>query len=301
MTEVEKYVKENHIQNVKYDEPLSNHTSFRVGGIAKVVVTPANKKEIMDLIEFLKGESIPFKVLGKGSNILASDKIYEGVIIKSHNALNYLEVNNEEIIVGSGYSLVKLAYEMANYQLTGIEFLGGIPGSIGGAVYMNAGAYKKEMRDVITEVTLINNQGVLTKYKNEDLKYSYRKSILQKQKPLLIIEAKLRLEKGNKLDILKLLMQRHERRVKTQPLEYPNGGSTFRNPKDTQAYLLIDKAGLRGCTIGGAMVSNKHCNFIVNYNKANSLDVKNLIDHIKKIVYLKTGKRLRTEIELFNW
>ncbi len=301
MIEVEKYLKENHYQNIKYDEPLSIHTSFKVGGIAKVVVTPSSKKKIIDLILFLKENNIPFKVIGKGSNILASDKLYEGVVIKSHLALGNLKVNNNEIIVGSGYSLVKLAYEMAEYQLTGLEFLGGIPGSIGGAAYMNAGAYKKEMKDIVSEVTLINNQGKLVTYKNKDLKYSYRKSILQKEKPLLIIEAKLLLEKGKKQDILEILKKRQKRRSETQPLEYPNGGSTFRNPKDTQAYILIDKAGLRGYKIGGAMVSDKHCNFIINYNKANSLDVKKLIDHIKKTVYLKAGKRLRTEIELFNW
>ncbi|QVK17058.1 UDP-N-acetylmuramate dehydrogenase [Mycoplasmatota bacterium] len=301
MIEVEKFLSENNYKNVKYDEPLSKHTTFRVGGKARIVVTPRSKRKIINLILFLKKKEIPFKVFGNGSNILPSDKDYEGVVIKTNQALKYMKVKDEEVVVGAGYSLVKLAHDIIEYELEGLEFFGGIPGTMGGAIYMNAGAYNKETKDVVLEVLLINNQGELVIYTNKDLKYSYRKSILQKEQPLLIIEAKLKLKKGNKDNITDILKQRKVRRQQTQPLEYPSGGSTFRNPNGINAYLLIDRAGLRGYVIGGAKVSEKHCNFIINYDKAKSKDVKDLVDYVINNVYQTTGKRLKPEIEFFNW
>lgn len=301
MIEVEKYLSENNYKKVKYNEPLSKHTTFRVGGKAKVVVTPESKKKIINLIQFLKTKEIPFKIFGNGSNILPSDKDYEGVVIKTNQALKYMKVKDEEVIVGAGYSLVKLAHDVIDYELEGLEFFGGIPGTMGGAIYMNAGAYKKETKDVVKEVLLINHLGDLVTYTKDDLKYSYRKSILQKERPMLIIEAKLKLKKGNKENITDTLRKRKERRQQTQPLNYPSGGSTFRNPRGMNAYLLIDQAGLRGYVIGGAKVSEKHCNFIINYHEAKSKDVKDLVDYVINNVYIITGKRLKPEIEFFNW
>ncbi len=301
MIEVETYLKEHNYKNVKFLQPLAKYTTLKVGGVAKIVVTPETKNKIIQLIQFLHKNNIPFKVLGNGSNILPSDKDYEGVVIKTNQALKYLKVKEDIIIVGAGYSLVKAAYDMIPYELEGLEFLGGIPGTIGGAVYMNAGAYKREMKDIVLEVKCINPNGELVVYKNDDLKFSYRKSIFQKERPLLIIEAKLKLKKGNKDDISYLLQHRKERRLESQPLDYPSGGSTFRNPSGTHAYLLIEQAGLRGYEIGGAKISEKHCNFIVNYHNATSQDVKDLVDYVINQVYKVSGKRLKPEIELFNW
>lgn len=301
MIEAINYLRDNNYKHVKYNEPLAKHTSFRVGGIASILVEPTTKEEIIDLVNFLYNKNIPFKILGNGSNILASDNIYHGVIIKTRKALNYLHVDGEKLTVGSGYSLVKLAYDMVKYELTGCEFLGGIPGTIGGAVYMNAGAYNREMKDIVESVVVINKEGKEVIYQNQDLKYSYRSSILQEERPLLIIEANLRLEKGNGLEIKRLLDSRKSRRLQTQPLEYPSGGSTFRNPANTHAYKLIDKAGLRGYQIGGAKVSDKHCNFIINYENAMSEDIKNLVEYVIENVYRVTGTKLIPEIEFFNW
>lgn len=301
MIEAYNYLRDNKFKYVKYNEELAKHTSFRVGGKVSILVEPTTKEEIIELVLFLHDKKIPFKVLGNGSNILPSDNEYHGVIIKTQKALNYMSVNNDKIIIGSGYNLIKLAYDMVKYELTGCEFLGGIPGTIGGAVFMNAGAYNKEMKDIVEKVVLINKDGKKVTYENQDLQYQYRSSILQKEKPLLIIEAVLKLEKGSGSEIKRILDSRRMRRLKTQPLNYPSGGSTFRNPQGSHAYMLIDKAGLRGYQIGGAKVSDKHCNFIINYNQAKSTDIKNLVDYVIEKVYQVTNVRLIPEIEFFNW
>lgn len=301
MNEVVRYLTDNEYQCVKYNESLSKYTSFKVGGIAAVLVTPESKQKIIDLITFLNQNHFKYKVFGNGSNILPSDNYYKGVIIKTNKALDYLKVNDTKITVGSGYSLVKLAYHMIDYELTGLEFIGGIPGSIGGAIYMNAGAYNKEISDDLECVTLIDDQGKLQVLTKDDLKFSYRESILQKCKASLIIDATFKLEIGHKTDIITLLRKRKERRRETQPLAYPSGGSTFRNPQSHHAYQLIDQVGLRGFQMGGAKISEKHCNFIINYNHATSQDIKELMDYIVEMVYNKSKIQLIPEIEFFNW
>jgi UDP-N-acetylmuramate dehydrogenase len=301
MEELKRFLQEHNFTDVRFNELLAKYTSFEVGGKAKVLITPDSKKQIISLVKFLYQHKIPFKVLGNGSNILISDNDYDGVIIKTNKALNYMSLDNETVVIGCGYSLVKLAYKMIDYELAGCEFFGGIPGTIGGAVFMNAGAYNREMKDIVEKVELINNHGELVTYYNDDLQYSYRNSILQTKKPLLIIEATLKLQKGEKAEINRLLDNRRLRRMQTQPLKYPSCGSTFRNPEGTNAYLLIDKAGLRGYQIGGAKVSDKHCNFIINFNNAKSNDIKNLIDYVIKIVNQTSGISLQPEVEFFNW
>lgn len=301
MNNVVRFFKENHYNNVKYNVPLSKYTSFKVGGNAAFVVTPESKKKIVLLIAYLNEYNIKYRVIGNGSNILPSDYDYEGVVIRTNRALNYIKVNNNFVTVGSGYSLMKLAYKMIEYQLTGLEFIGGIPGSIGGAIYMNAGAYNKEMKNVVQSVTLLDEYGELRVLSNEDLRYGYRKSILQKRRPQLIIETSLKLKHGKKEDIVNLLNKRKIRRQETQPLEFPSGGSIFRNPKNTHAFKLIDNAGLRGYQVGGAKVSEKHCNFIINYQHSTSQNIKDLINIVINKVYKESNIRLKPEIEFFNW
>lgn len=301
MNEVVNFLKKNNYQDVKFNEPLSKHTTFKVGGIASIIVEPSNKDEMIKLISFLNGKNLKYKIFGKGSNILPSDNFYDGVIIKTNKALNYLEVNNDIVTVGAGYSLITLANKMVNYELAGCEFLGGIPGTVGGAIYMNAGAYKREMKDIVINVTILNEKGEVLVLSNEDMQFGYRKSIIQNMQKMLILETKLKLDKGEKAEILKVLNNRRERRLNSQPLEYPCAGSTFRNPIDTHAYILIDEAGLRGYKIGGAQVSTKHCNFIINCNNAKAMDIRNLVDYIIDVVYKNSGIKLIPEIEFFNW
>lgn len=298
---VKDYLRSQQFFKVYYDEPLAKHTTFRVGGRAKILVFPETKQKLIDLITFLKTNKIPFKVLGNGSNILPSDNDYEGVIIKPHLALNNMQVFDEYVNVDAGYSLVRLAYEMIKYELTGLEFLGGIPGTIGGACFMNAGAYNREMKDCLIEVHYLDQDGNLTVSNAKDLQFGYRSSIFQKERPLLIIKALLKLERGNGKEIKELLEKRRNRRLLTQPLDYPSAGSTFRNPEGTHAYMLIDKAGLRGKRIGGAMVSEKHCNFIINVGGASSRDIRDLIEFVIEEVYKVTKITLVPEVEFFNW
>ncbi|MDF2700152.1 MAG: UDP-N-acetylenolpyruvoylglucosamine reductase [Haloplasmataceae bacterium] len=300
MNEVVNYLKEKHYE-VKFDEPLSKYTTFKVGGIAAAVVFPLTKSEITELVQYLNLKKYRYRVFGNGSNILPSDNYYDGVIIKTNKALNYLKVEDDVVTVGSGYSCVKLAYEMANFDLAGLEFMGAIPGSMGGALYMNAGAYNREIKDVVLDVTLVNNYGKIVTLTNKDLQYSYRTSILQDWDDFLLLETRLKLEKGNKEEILALLDKRKEKRNESQPLNYPSAGSTFRNPNNCHAWELVESAGLRGYSIGGAKVSEKHCNFIVNYNKASSNDIKALVDYVIMTVFDKTNVRLKPEIEFFNW
>ena len=301
MNEILKFLTENNFNQVKIDEPLKNHTSFKVGGETKFLVVPETKEQLVELVFYLKSLSYPYKILGKGSNILPSDKTYEGVVIKTELALNNMIIEDDIITVGAGYSLVKLAYQMIEEELTGLEFLGGIPGSIGGAIYMNAGAYLKEMKDIVLDVLLIDQNGTLKNVEVEELQYTYRHSIFQSLPSTLIIETRLKAERGNKEEIASSLQTRRMRRMETQPLDYPSAGSTFRNPKGMHAYQLIDQANLRGYKIGGAKVSEKHCNFVVNYNQASSQDIKDLIDYIIEKVYKITKVMLIPEVEFFNW
>ncbi|NLG81187.1 MAG: UDP-N-acetylmuramate dehydrogenase [Bacilli bacterium] len=298
---VRDYLISQQFHKVYYDEPLSKHTTFRVGGKAKILVIPDEKQKLIELISFLKDEKIPFRIFGNGSNILPSDKDYDGVIIKPQLALNNMEVNGDTVTVDAGYSLVRLAYDMIKYELTGLEFLGGIPGTIGGACFMNAGAYNREMKDCLVQVEYLDKNGKLVTSDVNNLQFAYRSSIFQKERPLLILKASLKLSKGDGKEIKELLEKRRARRLLTQPLEYPSAGSTFRNPEGTHAYLLIDQAGLRGKKIGGAMISEKHCNFIINVGGATSRDIRDLIELVIDVVFKATGVTLIPEIEFFNW
>lgn len=282
-------------------EPLAKHTTMRVGGPARVFVQPSDKEAFVKIIGLVRELGLAFKVLGKGSNLLASDDVFEGVIIQTDKGLNYTTIEGPLVTVGAGVADVKLALDVAKLGLSGLEFLSGVPGTIGGAVFMNAGAYKKEIGDVLIKVQIVNERNELVWLEKADLELSYRKSIFQRQPDWLIVEAVLQLEPGNKDDILATIRSRRQKRITAQPLEMPSAGSTFRNPEGHAAWQLISDSGLRGYTVGGAKVSEKHTNFVVNAGGATAQDVADVIAHVQETVCEKEGLKMHQEVEFFNW
>lgn len=285
---------------IKENEPLSRHTTYRVGGLAKVMVIPKDIKALQTLIRTLKEHNTDWFVLGNGSNVLISDKVFNSVVIKL-NSFNHLEIKENEVLVGAGYSTIKLALETARLGLSGLEFASGIPGTIGGAIYMNSGAYKKEMKDIVEAVYILKPDGNMVWLMNEEMQFEYRSSLLKKEKGYICLEAKLHLKPGDKEEILSLIEDRRRRRFASQPLDMPSAGSVFKNPEHKAAWELIDECGLRGYKIGGAQISEKHANFVVNIGGAKAEDIKNLIDYAQEKVKKETGVELVREIEYVNW
>ncbi len=283
-------------KNILLNEPMSKHTTLKIGGQAECYVAAKTICDIQKILKFVKENNLPIHIIGNGSNILVCDDGIKGIILSI--SLDNIEIKNEnKIIVGAGVKLGKLAQVLLQNELTGFEELSGIPGTIGGAIYMNAGAYGKEIKDVITKVIAIDMEGNKKEFKNSDLKFGYRKSIFKKEK-YVIVEAELKLQKGNHDKIKEKMKQYSESRKEKQPLEYPNAGSTFKRGDNFVTAQLIDEAGLKGYTIGGAMVSTKHAGFIVNKGNATCKDVLELIDYIKSEIKKKFGIDIELEIEI---
>jgi len=279
------------------DALIKDYTTYKLAGKINKVVYPKDIASLIELIKYLKKENIKYMVIGNGSNLIFT-KDYDGVIIKLDN-FNEIEINDNIITVGAGYNLIKLAMKTAKLGLSGLEFASGIPATIGGAIYMNAGAYKREMADVVSEVLIIDDKLVLKKLMKKDLKFSYRSSIF-KEKNYICISAILKLSHGNKKEILDVINKRKKRRLDTQPLDYPSAGSVFRNPLDDYAGRLIEDAGLKGFSIGDAFVSKKHANFIINKGTAKGEDVKKLIMFVKKEIKEKYDIELLVEQEIIE-
>lgn len=285
---------------VEENRSFKTLTTFRIGGNARYVIYPDNIFHLQVAISKLKKYDIPFKVFGNGSNILCSDDDYEGCIIKLTRSLNDYYIDGNTIIAQSGASIISLAYKAMENELSGLEFASGIPGTVGGCVFMNAGAYKSNMSDVVTEVQVLADEKVFW-LKNEDCDFSYRHSIFSNHPDWIILAVKMELSAGVKEDIKALMENRQKRRYDSQPLDKPSAGSTFRNVGDSFAWKLIDEIGYRGKQIGGAAVSKKHSNFIVNINDAKASDVIALTDEIKEKVYEKFNVEMIMEVEKFNW
>lgn len=297
---IEEYVGKN-IGLLLENEPLSKHTTFRVGGPAQILVRPNSKVSLVETMNLIKKYHLPFKVIGRGSNLLPSDRLFEGVIVKCDKGLDYIEVNGTQVTVGAGVSTILLANKVAKMSLTGLEFISGVPGSVGGAIYMNAGAYNREIKDILVKALILTETGELKWLSLEEMEFSYRQSIMQRQKDWTVVEAVLQLEQGNYDEIMELMRKRKVRRIESQPTNLPSAGSTFRNPLPHYSWKLIEDSGLRGVRIGGAEVSTKHCNFIVNIGGATATDIYNLILHVQEVVYEKYGVELHPEVEMFNW
>lgn len=282
---------------VKENEPIKKHTTYKLKGKIAKIVYPKDKQNLIKLIKYLKKNNIKHKIIGNGSNLIFT-KDYNGVIIKLNN-LNSLKIKNNIIKVEAGYSLTKLSLQTAKLSLSGLEFASGIPATIGGAIYMNAGAYNKDMASIIKEVLVLDENLNLKTLTKKDLNFNYRSSIL-KEKNYICLEATLELTPKPKEEILKLIKDRKERRIKTQPLNYPSAGSVFRNPKNDFAARLIEEAGLKGKNINDAKVSEKHANFIINSGNASGEDIKKLINYIQNKIKEKYDIELILEQEIIE-
>jgi UDP-N-acetylmuramate dehydrogenase len=275
---------------------LKNYNTYKVDGTILGVVIPENVEDLKRLLTFLRTNNIKHKIVGNGSNLIFCNNNYDGILIKL-DRFNELKIEDTKITVGAGYSLMKLALNVSNLGLTGLEFATGIPGTVGGAIYMNAGAYKSDMGYVVSEVKVLTpNLEIKTLY-NRDLDFHYRSSFLQKNPGYICLEATIILQKGNRDIITTIIEDRKKRRLMTQPLEYPSAGSVFRNPENDFAGRLIEEIGYKGKTIGGAKVSEKHANFIINSGGATGSDIKNLILDIKDRVKDRYGIELKVEQE----
>ena len=282
-------------ENIFLDEPMSKHTSFKTGGNADVFIKAYSIDEIKSILKISKENNIPLFVLGNGTNLLVKDEGFKGIILQVK--LENIEINGTEVILGSGVKNGVLAKKLVDNSLAGFEFASGIPGTIGGAIKMNAGAYGGEMKDIVSEVTYLDLEGNIHTIGNPDCEFDYRHSRFFYEKGI-ILEAKLKLEKGRQEEIKEKIDEFSKQRKEKQPLEYPNAGSTFKRGEGFITAKLIDECGLKGYTIGGAQVSEKHAGFIINKGNSTSKDIIDLIAYIKKKVKEKTGKEIKLEIEI---
>ena len=262
---------------------------------------PADVSELIKLLKLLKSRNVKYKILGNGSNLLFSDKEYDGFLIKLNSFDTLTFFGNNKIKVGAGYSLIKLSLMAAKKGLTGLEFASGIPGTVGGAVFMNAGAYKSDMGYVIETVKVLTPNLEIINLENKEMNFHYRSSFLQTHRDYVCLEVILKLNVGKREAIEDVIRERRERRVASQPLEYPSAGSVFRNPEGGFAGQLIEESGLKGMTKGGAMISGKHANFVINYKDATSSDIKYLIDLAHDTVLEKYNVDMKIEQEFVNW
>lgn len=285
--------------NVKLQEPMSKHTTFRIGGPADFYLCPHSTKEVQQTVQICKEENLPYFILGNGSNLLVSDKGYRGAIIQLWKNFSDISVKDCCITAKAGALLSKVAAEALEEGLTGMEFASGIPGTIGGAVFMNAGAYGGEMKDVIKEVKVLDDQGEIRVLSNEEMKLGYRTSIV-KEKGYTVLSAVLQLKKGDISVIRETMEDLKNRRTSKQPLDMPSAGSTFKRPEGYFAGKLIMDSGLRGFSVGGAQVSEKHCGFVVNKGGATAEDVTALIREVQRRVKEKFGVELETEVRFLG-
>ena len=267
--------------------------------IKKLLVFPNSVDSLKEILKYIKENNIKFKVFGNGSNILASSREYDGVIIKLTNLRNFTQ-KGENIEVEAGYNFALLANTLSKEGYSGLEFACGIPATVGGAVYMNAGAYLSDVSKVLVKVEFLDENLELKTLENKDLSFSYRHSIFM-NKDWIILKAYFKLKKDNKDEIIALINDRKRRRIESQPLEYPSAGSVFRNPEGNYAGKLIEDSNLKGFVHGGGQISDKHANFIINKNNATAEDIKYLMDLAQSTVEKNYGIKLRVEQELFNW
>lgn len=293
-------LKDLNIGKIEVNVSLKKYTTYKVGGIATCIVYPKNIDCLIKLMRFIKFHKIKYKVLGNGSNLIFSEKNYDGILIKL-NELDELDIFGNKIRVGAGYSLMKLSRIAMKNSLTGLEFAAGIPGTVGGAVFMNAGAYKSDMGYIVQSIKVLTPDLKVVEFENKELNFHYRTSFLKTHPDYICLEAIIRLEKGNKDSIEEVMKSRLKRRMESQPLNYPSAGSVFRNPKDMFAGELIENSGLKGMKQGGAMISDKHANFIINTGNATGDDVRSLILLIQEKIKEKYNVDLKLEQEFVNW
>ena len=286
-------------EKVRINEPMNRHTTFRIGGPADYFLLPSSSEEVKGILEICKEESLQYFILGNGSNLLVSDEGYRGVIIQLYRNYGGLTVEGTEIRAGAGVLLSQIAATARNESLTGFEFAGGIPGTLGGAVVMNAGAYGGELKDVLIEAVAMDREGNIFTVPVEKLAMGYRTSLV-KTAGYLVLEAVISLKKGSQEEIRDTMKDLADRRISKQPLEYPSAGSTFKRPEGYFAGKLIMDAGLRGYQVGGAQVSEKHCGFVINKGNATAADVCRLMADVQAKVQEQFGVTLEPEVKFLG-
>ncbi|MBR1524516.1 MAG: UDP-N-acetylmuramate dehydrogenase [Lachnospiraceae bacterium] len=285
--------------SVKKSVPMSEHTTFRTGGPADYYVIPKDRETFLQLIRYMKQSEREYFILGKGSNILVGDKGYRGTVVDTSEALKDVVIEEEMITAGAGAYLAAVANMAADASLTGMEFASGIPGSIGGAVFMNAGAYGGEMSMIVSSVEVIEPSGEVINILGSEMGFGYRTSVAQRE-GFAVISAELRLQKGSREEIYAKIKDLGMQRAKKQPLDFPSAGSTFKRPEGYFAAKLITDTGLSGLTIGGARVSPKHNGFIINLGNATSADILDLIEEVRERVKAKFGVELEPEVRIIG-
>lgn len=281
-------------------EIMSKHTTFRVGGPADFYLVPESEEEVAEAIHFAKEKGLPYYPIGRGSNLLVGDKGYHGVIIEIGSGMEKLQIHEDGLVEAqAGITLAKMASELASHGLTGFEFASGIPGTLGGAVAMNAGAYGGEIKDVIVSATVLTEDGDILVLGKEKLALGYRTSIIQ-EKPYMVLSAVFSFPQGQPDEIRAKMKELNEKRREKQPLEYPSAGSTFKRPPGHFAGKLIEDAGLRGYRVGDAQVSEKHCGFVINRGHATAAEIKKLIDDVQKRVKEQSGVGLEPEVRMIG-
>ncbi|CCQ92920.1 UDP-N-acetylenolpyruvoylglucosamine reductase [[Clostridium] ultunense Esp] len=283
------------IGQVITNEPMKLHTTWKIGGPADLFILPKTKEDLQTTLRLLKDHHIPWMILGRGSNLLVRDGGIRGAVIQLGEAFGQLEISGEEVRVGAAYPMIRLVVQVGRMGLEGLEFAGGIPGSVGGAVYMNAGAHGSDISQVLKEATILWENGSIESVPNEKMRFRYRTSILQEKRGI-VLEATFRLRPGERAELAKRMAVFKDRRMKTQPLQEPCAGSVFRNPPGDHAARLIEACGLKGRQIGDAKISEKHANFIVNKGHATAKDVLELIQLAQKEVYDRFSISLETEV-----
>lgn len=284
--------------SVKLNEPMKEHTTFRIGGNAEVMIFPESTEDIKNIIKIAKDGDIPVFILGNGSNLLVCDEGIEGIVIKLDSNFSSVRVEGNDVYAASGTHLSKIANVCLENSLSGFEFASGIPGTLGGAIKMNAGAYGGEMKDVVESAECIDMKGNIFTLTKEELDFSYRHSAISDD--VIVLSAHLRLNEGEKTSIKETMRVLNSRRKEKQPLEFPSAGSTFKRPEGYFAGKLIQDSGLKGYTVGGAQVSEKHCGFVINKDSATFKDVITLIQDVKNIVFDKFGVELCEEVKIIK-
>ena len=288
-------------ENILFDELMSKHTTFKVGGPAECYIKIDNIKDLRNILKFAKDNNININILGNGSNVLVSDKGIKGLVLNIK--FNKIEMMNYDrkiyANIGAGVKVSILGHLLLKNEITGFEELSGIPGTIGGAIKMNAGAHGKEFKDIVNTVTCMDYDGNIKQFENKDMNFGYRKSML-KDKKYIVLEVGMQFEKGIEKNIKEKMDEYKKYRKEKQPIEYPSAGSTFKRGKDYITAKLIDEAGLKGYSIGGAEVSEKHAGFIINKGNATAKDILNLIEYVKNTVYEKFNKKIELEIEFMG-
>jgi UDP-N-acetylmuramate dehydrogenase len=284
-------------ENVKINEPMKAHTSFKVGGNADILVTPGNVGQIKLILDLSRDKNIPIFIMGNGSNLIVRDKGIRGITLKLSDNFSRCTVNEDVIEAEAGILLSRVANIALKNELAGLEFASGIPGTLGGAVFMNAGAYGGEMKDVVVSTVYLDKDGEIRNIEGEAHRFGYRSSFIQKEGGT-VLSSRLRLKKGKKAEIKEIMDDLNRKRKEKQPLHMPSAGSVFKRPEGYFAGKLVEDCGLRGFSIGGAQVSGMHCGFIVNTGNAKASDILNLIEYIQTTVKAKFGVELKTEVRV---